>query len=229
MDSQTAETLLYSITAVGAVVWVIGLHFLVRSFSSEAKKEEAEWAQASEERPPANWICGSADVEGQPPTLIPRAIAALVKGYARGIGSAKILERGDDRIVFEGVTDFLRRRQSPFRIRIAQIRFTSLENNRTRIDYAVQETGARWLLWVGAGFQCAGLIALVAGFLLVRVFLVANPSAAARTQTIQMMQCVHFLWPPFLFAGIYRIGRRAVRNGLDLLVHNLPYYDLDQR
>jgi hypothetical protein len=198
----------------------------VRSFSGNALQNEGQWRAGAEDQPPANWICGSADVEGQPAALIARAVAALVKGYVRGIGSAKILELGDDRVVLESVGNGPGGQQSPLRIRAAQIRFTPLEHDQTRIQYAAQTTGGHWLLWLGAGFQSLGLVALVAGFFLVHIFLVSNPNPAVRWQSIQMVQCVHFLWPPFLFAGLYRYGRRAIRNGLDLLVHNLPYQDI---
>jgi len=39
-----------------------------------------------------------------------------------------------------------------------------------------------------------------------------------------MLQVVHFLWPPFLFGGLYRRGRSAVREAFEVMIHNLPYY-----
>jgi hypothetical protein len=42
-----------------------------------------------------------------------------------------------------------------------------------------------------------------------------------------MVQVIHFLWPPFLFAGLHRSFSRMLRNLsdrlLDALAHNLPY------
>ena len=81
------------------------------------------------------------------------------------------------------------------------------------------------MLWLGAAFQGLGLVALVAGFCLIRVYVVHDPNPEVRWQTFQMLQAGQFLWPPFLFAGLYRVGRRTVHSGLDLLVHNLPYQD----
>jgi hypothetical protein len=57
---------------------------------------------------------------------------------------------------------------------------------------------------------------------LVRTHLVTSPDPATRMQTLQMLQIVHFLWPPFLFGGLYRAGRGALRANLDTLLHNLP-------
>ena len=42
-------------------------------------------------------------------------------------------------------------------------------------------------------------------------------------QAVQMAQVVHFLWPPFLFGGLYRQRRRVAEEGFDRLLHNLPF------
>lgn len=44
-----------------------------------------------------------------------------------------------------------------------------------------------------------------------------------------MAQVFHFFWPPFLFAGLYRVRNRITRQYserlTDGLVHNLPYLE----
>ena len=223
MDAQSAELLLYAITAIGASVWLVALQFLIRSFPSVAARA-ADQPLNVEERPPANWICGGAEVEGQPAQLIDKAIVALLteKPFG-GVGPVKILERSDNRIVFEGVSDSSR--NHPARIRHAEIRFTPTHQDRTRIAYAAQLSDAPWLLWLGLAFQGLSLVALVAGFGLIRILVIPDPDPAVRWQTVQMLQVANVLWPTFLFAGLYRRGRRVVRDGLDLMVYNLPYHD----
>ena len=51
---------------------------------------------------------------------------------------------------------------------------------------------------------CAAMVALVAGSWAIRTFVVPHPDPAIRGQVFQMCQVAHFLWPPFLFAGLYR-------------------------
>ena len=38
-----------------------------------------------------------------------------------------------------------------------------------------------------------------------------------------MLQTIHFLWPPFLFAGLYRYQYAAVAGEVETFVHNIPY------
>jgi hypothetical protein len=223
MNAQFAEFLLCSITAVGAIVWLAGFQFLVRSFPRVAPTEEANQQSDAQERLPPDWICGEAEVDGQPADLIPKAVSALAGGDVPGVGPLKILERGDDRVVVEGTIGDPRSRQSPARVRRAQLHFTSLGRDRTRIEYVAQVADQRWLLRLGAMFQCLGLIALVGGFCTIRAYVVSDPNPGVRWQTFQMLQAGHFLWPVFLLAGLYRSGRRTLQAGLDLLVHNLPY------
>jgi hypothetical protein len=84
----------------------------------------------------------------------------------------------------------------------------------------------RWpgLLWGGGVFLALGLLTLVGLFWFLYRYVATNPDPGIRWQTVQMIQAVHFLWPPFLFAHLYRRVGRAVRAGVDGLVHNLPYY-----
>lgn len=225
MSAESAEWLLYAITAVGAIVWLAGLQFVTRSFPGVVKDEDIESRLDLQEQPPANWICGSVDVKGEPAALMATAVSALAGGRVAGVGPVKILQSGDDRIVFEGALGDPRTRQSPGRIGHAQIRFTPLLPGQTNIRYVLEVTGMRWMLWLAVALQGLGLLALLAGFLLLRLFVVPAAEPAIRVQTVQMVQTVHFLWPPFLFAGLYRYGRRTLRNGLDVFLHNLPYQD----
>jgi hypothetical protein len=223
MDAKTAEWVLVAITAVAAIVWLVGVQFLIRSFPGVIASHEDDERLDVQEPPPSNWICSVVAVEGQAGNLIAKAVSALASGNAPGIGLVKILERGDDRLVVEGVRGDPSGRQSLGGVRHAEFRFTSLGRDRTEIRCVAQVADQQWLLWVGALFQVLGLAALIAGFLLVKTLVVTSPNPAVRWQTVQMLQVCHFLWPVFLFGGLYRFGRRTVQAGLDLLVHNLPY------
>ncbi len=81
----------------------------------------------------------------------------------------------------------------------------------------------RWLLWLGALFQAAGLIALVVGCWAVYTYIVCSRDPNVRWQTMQMIQVCHLLWPPFLLGALYRRGRREVVSRFEALAHNLPY------
>ena len=106
----------------------------------------------------------------------------------------------------------------------AALRFARVPQGRTRIDYSVETVFGRGLLWSGAIFQLLGLAAMLIGFWLVNTYVVPNPHPAIRGQTLQMLQVVHFLWPPFLFGWLHRLRYRVVQNAFDTLIGNMAYF-----
>src|SRR5258708_11962292 len=103
MDTETARLIAIIIAAVGAVVWLISLQFLLSTLRQdrERQRKAAEVLELTEPAPP-NCIVGSAEVDGQPAELAVKAAALLAKG-SPALGSMKILERTDKRVVFEDV------------------------------------------------------------------------------------------------------------------------------
>jgi hypothetical protein len=226
MDPETASVVLAAITAVGAVVWLAGLQFLIRSHPRRQFGEQPDSAEAVRaDECPEGWFCGSADVEGESRALATRAAALLANSTPLTFGPVKILEKTDRDIRFERV-EVGQANQPPAQwFRRGELRFTPLRSGRTRVAWAVEPANVRWLLWLAAGFQVGGLLVLVVGCWGLATFVVPSPDPAIRWQTIQMVQVVHFLWPPFLFGGLYRRGSRAVAGQFEALAHNLPYHD----
>jgi hypothetical protein len=219
MDSATAEIVLYGITAIGAVVWCFGLRFLLNS--RRPRRTEPADRYSVTKPPPNNVLQGSAQVEGKPEELAVKAAASLAQGIDPQVGPLKISERSDERVAFEGLGPG---GQLPGQIiRQGEIRFRRASEGKTDIEYKVEISLRPWLLIGGVIFQILGLIALVLGFLLIHLFVVQNQDPDIRWQTVQMVQAVHFLWPPFLFGGLYKMQHRIVSRAFDTLVHNLPY------
>ncbi len=215
MNAAAAEMLLYAITAVAVVVWIEGLRFLTATVRKEKKGGE-EFANPDDPAP-ANIIYGSAEVEGRAAELSQKAAAVMA---ARSI---KICEKTDESIVFETPREFVPGSNVNLPPLSGQMRFTPLSAQTTRVDYAVAKPSVRVVLIVGFVFQAMGFVAIVAGFLLIYFLVVPNQHRGVRWQTIQMVQVVHFLWPPFLFAGIYRKSTAIIRAQFDIFIHNLPF------
>ena len=114
-------------------------------------------------------------------------------------------------------------RRAGYWFRQGELRFTSLRAGRTRVEWAVEPVNMRWLLWLGGAFQVVGLFGLVVGCWAVDTYFASSPAPARRWQTLQMLQAVHFLWPPFLFGALYRSGARAVAAQFEALANNLPF------
>jgi hypothetical protein len=220
MSVTTAEIVLNVITALGCAVWIAALQFLIRIMHTRrAVPPDSEQDPAA---PPRHWSVGTVAVEGDAETLMRKAISGLVKPGALGaslVGTVKITERTQDTIVFEqgGAEDSW--------FRQGRLLFAPAGNNRTRIDYALELPSSAWLLLLAWTFQAVGLIALPLGYWLVYTYFVTSLNPQLRFQTFQMAQTIHFLWPPFLFAGLYRQRRNAVLGSIGTLLHNLPYLE----
>jgi hypothetical protein len=218
MTIEAAQIVLATITAVGFIVWLVGLQILVTA----ARVGKAANLPNDDLNEPASeeWLTGSAEVEGQPASLVKRAAALLAKHGPGYLVPLKIVACTDDHLAFERLDSVA---AGPHWFRRGELRFTPRGRDRTRIDYVVERVAARWLLWLGALFLFLGLVALIAGSWVVYALVVSSPDPGTRWQTFQMLQAVHFLWPPFLFAAVYRRGVRSVRATFDALIHNLPY------
>jgi hypothetical protein len=217
MSSDTAQVVLMAITAVGAVVWLIALWFLLGSFQKRATDPDLPSDHFGlVEQLSGNWFLGSAEVEGEPAVLLEKAASLLVKETS---GSWKIVEKTNTHLAFQRIG--LNRAGLPEQ---GQLRFNALGVGRTRIDYAIELPAFRWLMWLGFLFQLFGLVALVGGYWVISTYCLPSPNPEIRTQAIQMIQVAHFLWPPFLFGGLYRGRKRAVMDTFGIMLRNLPYY-----
>ncbi len=226
MNAETARLVLFAITAVALVVWVIGLRFLLWSAKVPGRSDGGQDERFGPDQPtPKNLVVGNAEVEGQAADLLAKATSALASQAMGALGQFRILERTDDCVTFEGSGPSHGSKSGGQIIRRGQFQFTPLGSGRTAIDYAVDVSSGRGLLIVGAVVQVLGLIAIIVGFLLIHTLVIPDPKPAVRGQVFQMIQVVHFLWPPFLFGGLYRFRHRQVRDGLKTFVHNLSYID----
>jgi hypothetical protein len=224
MSTETAQIVLYAIATVEFIVWLAAMQFVSVAYKSEKVAAQEAMQQFGLDKPPSGrLVVGSAEVEGQPAALAAKAASILAKGGPGALGPVKILAKTDNRITFEGIGYGGLGQPSWRSVCRGQMQFASAGPDRTTIDYAVELQGGKGLLLGGAVCVVLALVALVAGFTLIHIYVVPDPHPAVRAQAIQMFQAVHFLWPPFLFGGLYRGLRRNARVGFEIFVHNLPY------
>jgi hypothetical protein len=221
MDSETAQNLLMAITGIGALVWLIGLQFLVSSCRRQTISRADELA-ADAFALPNGGLTGSAEIEGQPNALAANAASILAKGSL--FGPVKILAKTDDQIAFECLGAMAANQVGARWFRRAILRFSAREHGRTCVEWGVELIPMTWLVSLGVLFQVLGLLALVLGCWALFVFVASSPNAAIRWQTFQMLQVSHFLWPPFLVGALCRKARTAVAVQFEGFVHNLPYF-----
>jgi hypothetical protein len=219
MNLDTPYLILYAITGAAFVVWLCGLLFL--SSATRRAATPAELWEDDEETPVESTeiaVRGLVEVAGQPAELAAKAAGHLAQQGTGMFGSATVLEQTNERVVFECLPHlggrFLRR---------GVLAFHALAADRTQIDYVALIPKRNGLLVAGWIFQVLGLIAIVVGFLVMYTWVAPHPLRAVHLQTLQMLHVFHFIWPPFLFGGIYRRLQTYMRSSLDSFVHNLPY------
>jgi hypothetical protein len=216
MSPEIAQQVVFGITAVGVVVWLLSLNFLVKS----ARLLQLAKQEGFSEPPAQNLLTGSAEVEGDPKALAAKAAAILAKGT---LGPLKIVDKTDDRIVFERPDPGIANQPAGRWFRRGELRFMGLRQNRTQVEWAVEPAAFQWMLEVGSIVQIVGLVGLIVGCWAMSTYVATSPEPAVRWQSLQMLQVVHVLWPPFLFSGLYRRGIRGVTAEFEALANNLPY------
>jgi hypothetical protein len=215
MDTATAEMVLYGMTAIAVAVWVGGLQFLVATVRRE--KKGVEESSKFGEPAPANLIYGSAEVEGNAAELSHRAATLLAAK------SARIFQCTDESIDFETTNDYFPRQKFNIPVMHGQLRFTPLSVQTTRVDYAIAKPRIPILLIWAFAVQALGFVAIITGFLVLYFLAVPNQNPGVRWQTVQMVQVIHFLWPPFLLGFLHRKIIAVIKTQFDAFIHNLPF------
>jgi hypothetical protein len=222
MDETTATTVVIGITAVGAVAWLAALTVMLRATREQrgVTSEAAELFDVEGARP-AGAIVGGADVDGQPEALAAKLAEQLARSGLGPFGPVKIVSCDRGEVAFDAAaTDLGAAGYGGSGFRRGRARFKA-SGHKTRIDYTVESSPRGILLVIGWAALGLGLLALVIVPWL--EFTYVLPHANQRTQALQTMQMIHFLWPPFLVAFLSRQPARVLRAQMDSLVHNLPY------
>jgi hypothetical protein len=224
VDANLSQLIVIGITAVGAIAWLAGL--AVMSRASRERRVRAEEAAARfevEDAAAAGTVFGEAEVAGRPEELAEKLAGMLARDGMGPLGPVKIVACDRNELVFEpGGAGAGSPGPAPGGVYRGRFRFTPT-GSRTRIEYAIQAPSGRVLIGLGWLFIALGLVALVGGCWAMFQYVLPNPNPSVRGQAIQMVQIVHLLWPPFLFAALSRQPARWVSARVDALVNNLPY------
>jgi hypothetical protein len=225
MDPGIARIVVIGIAAVGAIVWIEALAAMFRASRERQSRIQLAGERFDVDGPQTgSTIVGEVELQGKPDDLSAKLASQLARDGLGPIGPVKILACDRNEISFEAAGPAAASGQSQPGMMIRRGRFR-LEafGSRTRVAYAIETSSGRLLLMFGWTFVVLGLAALVAGVWLLLTLVVASPSAAVRAQSVQMVQAIHFLWPPFLFAHLARQPAKLVRSRVDSLINNLPY------
>jgi hypothetical protein len=209
MEQETARIVEIGITVLGSCLWLCGLIFVAETALRKPRGGTGG--------PAARLISGHVPMERIPPQFIDQVTAALAQSNLGIQSTIRILEKTRTRVEFEGT------RGVGFALGRGRIELGSEGSLPSGISYSFDVAGGRWMLKLAGIFLALGLAAIVIGYLVVTTHAVPSPLPAVRWQTLQGIQIIHFLWPPFLFAGLYRRIQRVLKDQFETLIHNLPY------
>jgi hypothetical protein len=212
------------IAAVGAIGWLSGV--VVMSRATRERRARAEQAAARfdiEAAAAGGTIVGEAEVEGRPEELSEKLARLLARDGMGPLGPVKIVACDRRELVFEPAgAGAGSSGPAPTGVYRGRFRFIPT-GSRTRVEYAIEAPTGLVLIGLGWLFIVLGLAALVGGCWAMFAYVLPSPFANVRGQAVQMVQVVHLIWPPFLFATLARQPARWISARVDALVNNLPY------
>ncbi len=222
MQPEFAAAVAVGIAVALFVVWLFALRAMLGA-TRERQAISDDDAQAMGTEPSAATISGSAEVAGAAEALSARLAEKLARDGLGFLGPVKITSADRREVSFEALGGPPGAGgPASVALRRGGVRF-SASGNKTRVEYHVEAGSGRVLLGLGWLFIAFGLAAIVIGLALEFAFVINSPQEGTRTQAVQMLQAVHLIWPPFLFAQLSRQPIRAIRNQFDAMINNLPY------
>jgi hypothetical protein len=208
MSSQLATVVVLGAAFIGAVVWVVSF---LKAWRSASLIEEGETA-----------LAGEATLEGEPEEVSKKIARSLVGGPSHSIIQVRVVDAGPSGVRvrtpkggalmpmtggLEG--EFKIRRAADGKVKVA-----------LRTNKGAERRAAKITMWI---CLLIGLPVLVGVPALLMALVVASPHPAVRWQSIQVVQIVHVLWPPFLFLWLGRRTQRVIEEGLGQVLDRLKY------
>lgn len=224
MEVEQAQSALNIITVGVGILWIIGTWYVARAarVGKVSCLPEPQPVLVHDVTVPRA-VVGTDDIEGPPAENQAQAVRALATGVGHHLGNVRIAEEAPGYVRFEGARGVKGSRGSGLSLGQGELWFSLQTGHTTHVDYAVEVTAGGPLISLARIVNVLGLIAIVIGYLAISKWIIPSPFAETRAQVFQMLQTIHFLWPPFLLAGLYQYQHAAVAGAVETFVHNLPY------
>jgi hypothetical protein len=168
---------------------------------------------------------GSVDLPGTPEEVSKRITKSLVAGSASV--TARILE-ADHRLVRAKIRPVMSNRRGRSSVSSegggVLVCHIDARIEGCRVDYSLDTSDlGRNYRTITAGLLALGAAAIVIAAVVFPTIVIPSDNPAIRGQAVQVVQLVHFLWPPFLLTYQARRARGLAREFAMDLMANLPY------
>jgi hypothetical protein len=221
MEAEFSGMVAAAIGGVLFLVWALAVHFMLRATRATRAYSDDEATIGADDSP--GTISGWAEVAGSPEALATKLTERLAHDGLGFLGPVKITGADRRAVSFEAISGTSGTIAStPGGLRRGVVRFAGA-GKKTRIEYRIEARSGRLLLALGWLFVALGFASIVVGLVLVFTLVVSSPRAEIRSQAVQMIQAVHMIWPPFLFAALSRQPVKLIRTHFEALINNLPY------
>jgi hypothetical protein len=214
VNEEAAFTVFASVLAGGIAVWLIALLVHRRAFRPADPSE------------PQVLSHGELMIEAPAAEIREKTVAAL-RGGLPGIGSV-LLQEADARRISGEITlvgeSGGAHRRSPVGQSVRFVVELDPLGSRTSATYRLLGSGGGCLKAASGMFVylITPAVLATAGYV-VPTFIVGSEEPAIRYQVFQTLQIIHFLWPPFLFAGLRNRVAKVVTRSLANVLRNAAF------
>ena len=221
MSEEIARAVVWTILFVALVVWMLGVRFVARVRRTSRQAAEPDRLNFEVEDAPVDEIVGQTAIDQGPQDLAQKLARALAQPQVSQLGAVKVTSANDQGVTFEQVENLDAR--LPIRIRQGEVRFTPAEAGRAVAHYRLRVDQGRGRLLAAGLVLAGGFVGIVIAWFVMEQYVISNPDPAVRWQSLQSLQVVHLLWPPFALAAVYRASRTAAAARLEAMLGNLPH------
>lgn len=208
MDPETARIVHYGILSGGVLVWLAALWFHHRCFRTVDPLHPDVLAEGEVEVP-------------APRSAVRDRLVESLRVRPGDLGGSFLIERADDRRVSGRAGVFPTTappRQAGFEVDLAD------RGSGTRATWRVTKATGSRLRRISALFvHFLSPAVLAAAAVVMASFVLPSDSPSVRAQSIQTIQVIHFLWPPFLLASLGRRIDRLVGTWLETALRNAAF------
>jgi hypothetical protein len=217
MSPETARIVILGVAAIGWAAWLVSV-ILALGLVKGPEKDYRRDAAAD--------VAGTVRVPGRAVTLS-KLLTDRIASMAIGPMGAqcRIAESTSERVRVEMPATVYSFRGTPRATPYlnVDVSFRDAGGN-VEISYEADLSKLRKKMGIIA--LCVNVLGLLAITVLpagLYLYVASSHNPAVRWQSAQVVQMVHFLWPPYLFLGMYRRARRLLATALETLVTNLQY------
>jgi hypothetical protein len=217
MDPVTARIVILGVAALGWAAWLVSVILALRL----VKRPEKDYRRAT-----AADVAGTVRVPGRAVTLS-RLLTDRIASMAIGPMGAqcKIAESTAERVRVEmpATVYNLRGTAQSMPYLNVDVSFRDAGEN-VEVSYEADMLKLRKKMGkIALGINALGLLAIAVLPAGLYLYVASHHNPEVRWQSVQVVQMVHFLWPPYLFLGMYWRAKRLVATALETLVTNLQY------